>query len=171
MHQVPLWAWRGLCRISWTHHFLFFFVLHLRIDVEAWDLPWGKIYSEATYTDRTLNLKKDTTRGWYATICNKAIFLFTSPACLMMWICRFVYLIFFNLTVNLHDPSCHFPLKLHLGHYLTFQKGQLPAFTRLTIDCGWSLTDICFAKNDLTKDSHQDIHRCRLFSEKRCVRR
>lgn len=47
MHQVPLWAGRGLCWISWTPHFLFFFVLHLRIDVEAWDLPWGKIYSEA----------------------------------------------------------------------------------------------------------------------------
>lgn len=49
MHQVPLWAGRGLCWICWTLHFLFFFVLHLRIDVEAWDLPWGKIHSEATH--------------------------------------------------------------------------------------------------------------------------
>lgn len=46
MHQVPLRAGRGHRWIRWTH-FLFFFVLHLRIDVEAWDLPWGKIYSEA----------------------------------------------------------------------------------------------------------------------------
>lgn len=51
MHQAPLWAGRGLCWISWTPHFLFFFVLHLRIDVEAWDLPWGKIYSEAKDND------------------------------------------------------------------------------------------------------------------------
>ncbi len=47
MHQLLLWAGCGLCWTCWTHHFLFFFVLHLRIDVEAWDLPWGKIYSEA----------------------------------------------------------------------------------------------------------------------------
>lgn len=48
MHRVPLWAGCALCWINWTRHFLFFFVLHLRIDVETWDLPWGKIYSEAT---------------------------------------------------------------------------------------------------------------------------
>lgn len=48
MHQVLLWAGRGLRWIHWTLHFLFFFVLHLRIDVEAWDLPWEKIHSEAS---------------------------------------------------------------------------------------------------------------------------
>lgn len=44
--QVPLGVGLGLGGIRRTRHFLFFFVLHLCIDVEAWDLPWGKIYSE-----------------------------------------------------------------------------------------------------------------------------
>lgn len=55
---------------------------------------------------------------------------------------------------------CPFSLKLNLGHNLTFQKGQLPAFKGLIIDSGWRLTDISFAKNDLTKESPQDSHRC-----------
>ncbi len=45
-------------------------------------------------------------------------------------------------------------------HNLTFQKGQLPSFKGLNIDSGWRLIDISFAKNDLTKESSQDPHRC-----------
>lgn len=37
--QVPLGVGPGLCGINRTRHFLFFFVLHLCVDVEAWDLP------------------------------------------------------------------------------------------------------------------------------------
>lgn len=47
--QLFLWTAAG-CAVSGAHwtldHFLFFFVLHRCIDVEAWDLPWGKIYNE-----------------------------------------------------------------------------------------------------------------------------
>lgn len=45
-------------------------------------------------------------------------------------------------------------------HNLTFQKGQLPTFKGLNIDSGWRLTDISFAKNDLTKEFPQVPHRC-----------
>lgn len=45
-------------------------------------------------------------------------------------------------------------------HNLTFQKGQLPTFKGLNIDSGWRLTDISFAKDDLTKEFPQDPNRC-----------
>lgn len=40
-NQAPLGVGRAFFWTFWTFrdHFLLFFVLHLRIDVEAWDLP------------------------------------------------------------------------------------------------------------------------------------
>lgn len=45
-------------------------------------------------------------------------------------------------------------------HNLTFEKGQMPSLKGLNIDSGWWLTDISFAKNDLTKEFPQDPYRC-----------
>lgn len=42
-------------------------------------------------------------------------------------------------------------------HNLTFQKGRVPVFKGLNIDSDWWLTDISFAKTDLTKEFPQDL--------------
>lgn len=49
-------------------HFLLFFVLHRCIEVEAWDLPWGKSYNEMWGEGKWLqnwhNVERELAGGW-----------------------------------------------------------------------------------------------------------
>lgn len=124
IHQVPLWAGRGLRWNYWTHHFLFFFVLHLRIDVEAWDLPWGKIYNEAGDKEKQPNWNKgskDAAWGpgdWYA-MYNHPIICIWNQTTLPVYI--------ITLFLCLSDNTCK-PICIQISVYTTFGSDKVCQF-------------------------------------------